>query len=689
MILEIKKNYKEKSLIYLIFAMLLISVIKVLSVQTLPIYALTYAVHDDRLMVNMANSMLSGEWLGEYSHMTLVKGIMHPLFLAICNKIGLPYLTGITVNYLLACLVATYVLSKVIKSKIGLFCIYFVLLFNPITVSSQAFQRVYRCSLTPAHIIFLLACLFGMYLWRKENKGKMALWAVCAGVSLGVMWNTREDGIWVVPLVVFFIGAIILNICVDWKMVKRDIIARVGIALLPIVVFCVINNAIALTNYIHYGIYTTNELNDSQFTNFMKSIYSVKPYEEVDFVATPRETMDRICAESPTLNEIKSTIDAVLDSWEVHGKVSGDFEVENGWFFWALRDAVAASGYYADAKSANEFYKVVSKEIEQALDEGRLERRATMPSVLMAPWKEEYFATLLTEIPKTVRTVVRYDNVYTESVESVGNSTEIRLFEVLTNNLAIYPSEENIHIAGWMFAKNEDEWISVNLVDNEKNVLSPVVFEESNDVYEHFLVNLGLDYSNAKYSRFRVRVSGINADRLPLQIEVKTNKGNQYYDLIGFEDQNIVICIDIAEHITSNDIFTEATSKKVDLINKFNQIYSKCLKCIFVIGVMGYLYITILYFKSVIKKQKCLEELWLFLSGILGSLFVLIVGVTYTHISAYDAVNHLYLSAAYPLSAMFGIVSVVTVSMILMQKYMSRTKVQVVSEKARTENEIQ
>ena len=52
------------------------------------------------------------------------------------------------------------------------------------------------------------------------------------------------------------------------------------------------------------------------------------------------------------------------------------------------------------------------------------------------------------------------------------------------------------------------------------------------------------------------------------------------------------------------------------------------------------------------KKQKHLD-IWLVMTGILCSYLVLLGGIGYTHVSAFDAINATYLSAAYPLITTF------------------------------------
>lgn len=64
----------------LVIFMISFILIKQLLVINMPLFAHAGAGHDDRLMINMADSLISGEWLGDYSEKTLVKGLFFPLF---------------------------------------------------------------------------------------------------------------------------------------------------------------------------------------------------------------------------------------------------------------------------------------------------------------------------------------------------------------------------------------------------------------------------------------------------------------------------------------------------------------------------------------------------------------------------------------------------------------------------------
>ena len=61
-------------------------------VYNLPIMAGPKGIHDDWIMVHMADALRGGRWLGEYNDLTLTKGMFFPFYLAVLNFLHLSYL---------------------------------------------------------------------------------------------------------------------------------------------------------------------------------------------------------------------------------------------------------------------------------------------------------------------------------------------------------------------------------------------------------------------------------------------------------------------------------------------------------------------------------------------------------------------------------------------------------------------
>lgn len=532
--------------------------IRQLLVLMLPLYSISTASFDDRLLMDFAYSITNGGWLGPYSEMTLVKGMFFSFFLGINSLVGIPYSISVTLLYSFSCIIFVIGIKKIFKTKIPQYFIFIILLFNPVSFADCTFLRVYRNCLTASQVLIITGCMFAVYLNRNNKIKAMIFWSIGAGIGLASLWHTREDGIWIIPFVIMVIIITVFSIVNNKMIRKKQKIIKCLIVALPVVILMISTGMISTINYINYGVFTTNELSNSNFTKTIELLYSIQPSEDIDFVSVPRSTMTKVYTVSPSLNRIKNHIEPSLDQWSGSGVGVNDLEVEDGWFFWSLRSGVASAGYYENAKKAEDFYKNVSKEIESGFKSGKLTKRPTMPSALMSPWKSSYAIQLPRVFISGFLSVARYDNVQTSINESVDDQNNgIRLFEKMTNNLSLRPGED-------------------------------------------------------------------------------PSRGD-----------NI----------------------RVNILNKITTIYQKTGLVLFGLAIFCYLVIAFLSSTKKKREKYKLEDIWLVLTGLLGSVAVLILGVSYTDISAYSAITYFYLAGAYPLIISFEIISIYIIFETLLYKY--------------------
>lgn len=430
----------------LLIFMVVVIILKQLLVIGLPLFAHAGAGHDDRLMINMANALINGEWLGDYSEKTLVKGLFFPLLLTINHILGIPYSIGIPGFYSLACVIFIFGIKRLFPTDFPLYLIFMALIFNPISFADETFLRVYRNSVTAAQALIVIGCMFAIYLNRFEKPWIQLLWALGAGGGLASLWHTREDGIWIIPLVMGVIVITCLSIFFNKEEQKWQKARSILISWIPIGILMLSVMIISGINYAQYGIYTTNELNNSNFTQAIKLIYAVKPNEDINRTSVPRSSVEKIYAVSPTLNSIRDQLDASLDRWSWYEKDAKVRQVEDGFFFWALREAVANSGYYENAGKANAFYQKVADELSAGFEKGELMKRPTMPSALMSPWRDAYWEALPAAFFRTMDYVVGYEAIETTMTDSIDDGKNgIQLFEEITKNPA-YRQGERIRL---------------------------------------------------------------------------------------------------------------------------------------------------------------------------------------------------------------------------------------------------
>ena len=132
-----KKKINDK--IKFIIMIVLVSIIRFVLTSQSSIYVFG-SKYDDLLVIKRAKSIIKGNWLGSYNHLTLVKGIGFEIFLVIFNFLKISFVNAQSIMYILACIYFIYAIRNLIKSKKFLLVIYVLMLFNPISLGFETFQ---------------------------------------------------------------------------------------------------------------------------------------------------------------------------------------------------------------------------------------------------------------------------------------------------------------------------------------------------------------------------------------------------------------------------------------------------------------------------------------------------------------------------------------------------------------------
>ena len=74
--------------------------------------------YDEELQVSLGLSLAAGQWLGAYNQYTLIKGIVYPLFLALCVKLGITYGMGLGIVMVVSALIFQAMLGLVTKNRV-------------------------------------------------------------------------------------------------------------------------------------------------------------------------------------------------------------------------------------------------------------------------------------------------------------------------------------------------------------------------------------------------------------------------------------------------------------------------------------------------------------------------------------------------------------------------------------------
>ncbi len=431
----------KRSLIIFIIAIIIVSVLRIWLVYDMPIAANVALGIDDALMISMTKSITEGNWIGEYGDAVISKGVTFPLVLAFCYATNIDYITMITILYILACLCLIIVLSKKIKNKFALFFIYVITLFTPIMYSYQVMQRVYRNSLIPSFSIMIVSGYIYLFLTRNDEKYyKRIIVSILTGIVLALFWYAREDSIWMIPFILFTSVSLLIGTVFKNKKITKDFFKNLLIILIPIaLVFCY-KNIISYQNYKHFGVYTV--YNNESYNKAMKSLRKVKKYDYYDNIDFTTKKLQKVAEVATSLSQIHPRLIELIYGYSLIDSGPQDGEVVNGWFPWALKGTLSEYGYYNDAKNTNAFFDTLHYEIENALENGTLEKEDIKPDIVNDINKVFY------QVLQTFKALYRYDDIYFNEVTGNYNNgfdKTYRDFAKFTNNkFIVYEEDENV-----------------------------------------------------------------------------------------------------------------------------------------------------------------------------------------------------------------------------------------------------
>lgn len=643
------KNYKY---IYLLFA-----IIQVFLISNITVYQRGYSKHDDILMIDYAEKLSEGEWLGLYDNTTLLKRISYPIFLTISHLSNIDYTTMLGLFWTGSVLLLAYSFRKIISNKIILFIMYIYVLFSPVMISFRYGQSMYRHAIIPGAVVLCIATLVGLFYDRK-NKSAF-FWSFSAGISFSFFWNIREDTIWLLP---FFCGALfITSIYLFFENNKKISKRTVFILITPLIIFFSVNFTIKMVNLSNYGKYTSTELFESNYTNLVNLLSSID--EDPDLrkekgIIVSKKTLNKLYDISPTLSSISEYIESDMyqSFWQTIGDNKNDGEMFSGYFFWALRDAVQSAGYYNSAKESNEFYGKIYNEIYTAIENGEIKKGdstgfSLFGTQLFGDNSNEIFSAMINNCIK----MVEYKDFIYETKESIGNVNNLRRTEALTGNILIYPSKYNIKISGWIFPNNENDILEVYLSDVNNQIITKLEQFESLDVYE-YTIGENIENSQARNSRFEFSEEDSEVKNICIYINgspIKTYNLEKM-DLELFEEEQFHMYIEnnIVDKIEDPNSNKQVINDKI--YNTIILVYQKTSMIFTVISVIAFICLIVINVNNKIRNEQTYFSSIIILLGIVCSYLILMYGVATKYFDsniAYKGVN--YLAAVVPLQTIF------------------------------------
>ncbi|MEG2233133.1 MAG: hypothetical protein RRZ42_00710 [Oscillospiraceae bacterium] len=395
------KRKIRHSLLWILLAVILVLLVffkfSLTGRQMAEVYFSSYAPIDDTLMYDSAVSIVEGNWLGDYTWKTMSKHMFFSVWLAGLSKLGIPYLVGGQLLYLVACIAAAAAVIPLFKRKWG------------------------------SAVVFALLCLLffagviGMAVRFKDKPYKSIPFAIAAGLGLGTAWLTREDGVWLLP---FAICAAIAYLAIV-LMQKERLVSGLKHALMPAVALTVCFACVGLycfKNYRFYDRFVISDFTSWEFNDAVGALLRCETDGAHDKkILVCKETRDKVAAAVPLYAEIEKVIEENPALYGGYGYPEQQ-EFNSGGFCWALRIAVSEAGYYKDAVTARDFYAELADEINKACDSGALTHDGGKKSTTLMPWQREFLKPTIAEVGSSFGCLLGFEQ--TSSLAALSTAPE-------------------------------------------------------------------------------------------------------------------------------------------------------------------------------------------------------------------------------------------------------------------------
>ncbi len=364
--------------------------------------------HDGLLFAFQAYNLLDGNWLGSFNDKTLIKGIGNPLFIATAYWLGIPLLTAYQLLYTFVCLTVVYAVKPLVRNRSYLVFLFLILLFNPFSNSYPLMSSTMRASVYVSMTLLCLGSMIGLWHRSQRSAWGAAKWALLFSLSFTMLWITREEMIWFVPVYICF--GLVYILPWSWN-AGLSVKLRACLFAAPLVLYAIVYSSIAALNYHYYGVRVVNELKSKEFVSALGGLMNVKPKVNKRHTVVSLYAENQAIKASPSLAELKPFL--------------GKSKWPASFYIWKFRSAASKSGYYDledDAKPALDLYRRIGDEIASACESGELDCLERKPT-LRPPWYKEYNELVL---PTFLELASRAVNFNRFNADSSKFSTDMR-----------------------------------------------------------------------------------------------------------------------------------------------------------------------------------------------------------------------------------------------------------------------
>lgn len=630
-----------------------VAVLKLVLAAPMPVQARPDDSLDDMLFLELAQYIAQGDWLGPFSERTLAKGPIYPIFVGFNILSGFPLKLTEQVFYLLASYFFASSVGKAAGRRWVTIVLFAALAFNPAATMAEV-AYVLREGIYPALTLLVFGCSVRMMLALKTGRpGRPILWGACLGLSLGITWLTREEGIWLIPAVAVFIMPFLAFRRAPPE--KEDLHASAAAASgSAIVAFVAVLGGVAAINWAAYGVFATNDYRSGPFAAAFGALQRIAQDRWISHVPLPNSALRQAYEASPAFRSIWPAFEQEKAFRDASCRVYPDNcgEIAGGWMSWALRMAAARTGYYRDAGTAHDYWERVATEINGACDAGRL--KCDAPGSSLAPpvsrWPLE---RLPASFLQGAVTLVTMRDISPQPRPSLGNPVFVREIESVVNQgtTPVQSGMAEVWAWGWILPRVESASTFLVLSgDGTSRAITPQWHPSPDLAAIH-----GPSAGEARFllqgfcltpCRLRIEEGGTLRHDVALQAQIRPR----------IVDQNSSGTLAFDRVLTSLEATgTGAAAReiKIRILKWVGRGYSLALPVLTPVAVMAFAAGVVFG-----RKDGHARNLLVLLTALVLAVVTRLAVLTVVHETSFPALYCLYLAAAYPLLIAFVCVSI-------------------------------
>jgi hypothetical protein len=418
-----------------LWAALLVTAAKLWLTRGQAVHALGHAGHDDRLFLELAGHLLRGDWLGPYDQLTLAKGPMYSIWIALVALLHLPLYFAQHLLYAASCALLVRACAPALPSSAARFAGYLLLLWNPMSYDASSLGRVLRQHIYSPEVLLIFAGLIALHYRRDLPLRRLAPWAGLLGLAGGAFYLTREEAVWLAPSVALLGGA---AVWLAWRASRAALVSLLKAFTLAAVCAALPVFIVAALNHHYYGWFGTVEFRSPEMQRAYGALVRVQAGPAVPFVPLTREARAAIYRVSPAFAELQPHLDGDIGlGWAgassgVTGRPAADREIGGGWLVWAVRDSVAAAGHARSAGDAIAYYRRLAQEVNAACDDGRLPAGPPR-SGFLPPGREGQLGAIAQTFFEFMDFTTSFSRFSAFAPASDGDEASLQLFRDLTH----------------------------------------------------------------------------------------------------------------------------------------------------------------------------------------------------------------------------------------------------------------